>query len=220
MLTKLFQKLRDLVEDHDPFDPSQLGDPVAELTAWTPAKRGGANFRTRRLVMVTPHRIEFRASIVAKIFFGSLLLGGIGVAVGVSAFYFSTGTFSFSTDTLLPLLVGIAFAAVGGCFLYFGTAPVAFDKSRGFFLKGRKARDGTFDSNSSKHFATLEEIHALQLISEYCRGSKRSYYSYELNLVLRDGKRINVMDHGDRDKLREDAETLSRFLERPIWDAI
>ncbi len=220
MLTKLFQKLRGLVEDHDPFDPSRLGDPVADLTAWTPAKGGGANFRTLRLVMVSPHRMEFRASMVAKIFFGSFLLGGIGVAVGISAFHFSTGTFSFSTDTLLPLLVGIAFAAVGGCLLYFGTAPIVFDKSRGFFWKGRKARDGVFNSDSPKHFAALEEIHALQLISEYCRGSKRSYYSYELNLVLRDGKRINVMDHGDCDKLREDAESLSQFLARPVWDAI
>ena len=70
------------------------------------------------------------------------------------------------------------------------------------------------------HFAGLEDIHALQLISEYCRGSKRSYYSYELNLVLRNGRRINVMDHGDSEKLREDAKTLSQFLEKPLWDAI
>ncbi|MGD9320846.1 MAG: hypothetical protein PVH99_12810, partial [Desulfobacteraceae bacterium] len=51
-------------------------------------------------------------------------------------------------------------------------------------------------------------------------GSKRSYYSYELNLVLRDSKRTNVMDHGDYEKLREDAQTLSQFLEKPVWDAI
>ena len=219
MFMELFRKLRGVVDDNDPFDPSRFGDPVAEQTSWMPAKRGGANFRTRRLVTVTPNRIEFRASIGAKIFFGSFLLGGIGVTVGVSAFHFSTGTFSFNSDTVLPLLAGIVFATVGGCLLYFGTAPIVFDKGRGWFWKGRKARDGVFDSNSSKHFAGLEDIHALQLISEYCRGSKRSYYSYELNLVLRDGRRINVMDHGDCEKLREDAETLSRFLERPVWDA-
>ena len=220
MVTKLFQKLKGLVEDHEPFDPSRLEDPVAQLTAWKPARGGGANFRTRRLVMVTPHRIEFRASVVAKIFFGGFLLGGIGVALGVSAFHFLTGTLSFRTETLMPVLVGIVFAAVGGCLLYFGTAPIVFDKSRGFFWKGRKTREGVFHSDSSNHFAALEEIHALQLISEYCRGRKRSYYSYELNLVLRDGKRINVMDHGDCKKLREDADSLSRFLQRPIWDAI
>jgi hypothetical protein len=220
MLMKLFQKMRGLVDDYEPFDPTRFGDPVAEQTSWMPAKGGGANFRTRKLVTVTPNRIEFRASMGAKIFFGSFLLGGIGVAVGVSAFHFSTGTFPFSPDTVLPLFAGIGFAVVGGCLLYFGTAPIVFDKSRGFFWKGRKAREGVFDSNSLKHFAGLEDIHALQLISEYCRGSKRSYYSYELNLVLRNGRRINVMDHGDCEKLREDAQTLSQFLERPVWDAI
>ncbi|MGD9033629.1 MAG: hypothetical protein PVJ69_01910 [Desulfobacteraceae bacterium] len=220
MFRKLFEKLRSFADEGDLFDPSHLGDPVAELTAWTPAKGGGANFRTRRLVMVTSNRIEFRASIMAKIFFGIFLLGGIGVAAGVSYFHFSAGTFTFTKDTLMPLLAGIVFAVVGGCLLYFGTAPVVFDKSRGLFWKGRKTQGGISDSNSLKHFTGLEDIHALQLISEYCRGSKRSYYSYELNLVLRDGKRINVIDHGDCDKLREDAETLSRFLERPVWDAI
>lgn len=78
-----------------------------------------------------------------------------------------------------------------------------------------------FDTNSVKNFAGLEDIHALQLLSEYCRGGKkRSYYSYELNLVLRNGRRINVMDHGDCKKLREDAQTLSEFLDKPVWDAI
>ena len=114
MFRKLFEKLRSFTDEGEPFDPSHLGDPVAQLTAWTPAKRGGANFRTRRLVMVTPNRIEFHASIMAKIFFGIFLLGGIGVAAGVSYFHFSTGTFTFTKDTVLPLLAGIVFAVVGG----------------------------------------------------------------------------------------------------------
>ena len=220
MLVKLLQKIRGALDEPDPFDPSMFGDPVAEQTNWMPAKRGGANFRTRKLVMVTPNRIEFRASLAAKIFFGCFLFGGMGFAVGVSISHYSTGIFPFNPDTLVPLIAGIGFAIVGGFLLYFGTAPVVFDKSRGFFWKGRKARDGVFDSNSQEHFAGLEDIHALQLISEYCRGSKRSYYSYELNLVLRNGRRINVMDHGDSKKLREDAKTLSQFLEKPVWDAI
>ena len=219
MLGKLLQKMRRMVDELDPFDPSRFGDPVAEQTSWKPAKRGGANFQTRKLVMVTPNRIEFRASIVAKIFFGSFLLAGMGFAGGVFVSHFSTATFPFSPDTLMPLLAGIGFAIVGGVLLYFGTAPIVFDKTRGFFWKGRKAQDGVFHSDSVKHFAGLEDIHALQLISEYCHGSKRSYYSYELNLVLRNGRRINVVDHGDYEKLRKDAQTLSQFLERPVWDA-
>ena len=70
-----------------------------------------------------------------------------------------------------------------------------------------------------KHFAELEKIHALQLI--FNASSQRFYgFSYELNLVLEAGKRINVIDHGNLDRLREDADTLAAFLDKPIWDAI
>jgi hypothetical protein len=71
-----------------------------------------------------------------------------------------------------------------------------------------------------KYFARLEEIHALQLVAENCRSDNDTYRSYELNLILKDGKRINVVDHGNESKLREDAQTLSRFIEKPVWDAI
>ena len=65
----------------------------------------------------------------------------------------------------------------------------------------------------------LSAIHALQLVSEHVRGNKSSYWSYELNLVLGDGSRINVVDHGNLDQLRADAQTLAGFLNKPVWDA-
>ena len=66
----------------------------------------------------------------------------------------------------------------------------------------------------------FREIHAIQLISEHVSGNKSSYYSYELNLVSRDGVRTNVVDHGKLDQVREDAKTLAEFLEVPVWDGI
>ena len=59
----------------------------------------------------------------------------------------------------------------------------------------------------------------MQLLSKFVSGSKSSYYSYELNLVLNDGRRINVVDHGDLKRLRSDVKTLSQFLDKPVWDA-
>ena len=44
-------------------------------------------------------------------------------------------------------------------------------------------------------------------------------YNYELNLVLKDGERINVVDHGNLKKIQDDANTLSNFLGKPVWDA-
>ena len=49
-------------------------------------------------------------------------------------------------------------------------------------------------------------------------GSPNS--SYELNLVLQDGERLNVVDHGSFDVLREDAAKLGEFLGVPVWDVL
>ena len=118
------------------------------------------------------------------------------------------------------MLIGLALMAVGGFLFYQGTAPIVFDQRTGFFWKGRKTPDVIIGQESLKHFTELDQIHALQLISEYCRGNKSSYYSYELNLVLEDGKRVVVVDHGSKKGIREDAGTLSEFLGKPVWDAI
>ena len=65
---------------------------------------------------------------------------------------------------------------------------------------------------------SLDTVYALQLIREYVKGSESNYYSYELNLVLRDGQRLNVVDHGDGRRLRRDAERLAQFLGVRVWD--
>jgi hypothetical protein len=117
---------------------------------------------------------------------------------------------------------GLAFTTGGACMLYFGTAPIVFDRRRGFFWKGRKNPDHVFDKGTLKHFAELEQIHALQLISKLVRNSGSEdgpFLCYELNLVLEDGKRINVLNQGNQDRLREDADTLAAFLDKPVWDA-
>ena len=122
-------------------------------------------------------------------------------------------------DTLVPILVGAVFTIVGACLYWFGTVPRVFDQRLAAFWRGRREltpMELVARGNSS---APLSSIHALQLLSEYISGSKNSYTSYELNLVLNDGSRINVVDHGNLERLRSDANRLSQFLDKPVWDA-
>jgi hypothetical protein len=220
MFKKLIEKLQGLAKARSTFDPSHFGDPIAMQTEWTPAKGGGASFRTHKLAEIDTNRLEFKASIGARVFYFVFILMGTAVMIGFSAARLLSGEFAFGTDTIMPLLIGLVFEVSGGCMFYFGTAPIVFDKYKGSFWKGRKAPDEVSDRKEIKYFAELEDIHALQLISEFCRGNKSSYYSYELNLVLKNGSRINVVDHGNPAKLREDAHVLSAFLGKPVWDAI
>lgn len=139
----------------------------------------------------------------------SFFFVGVGAAVG--AF--------LAAELSLPLvLFGLIFLFVGGGLFYFSSVPVVFDKRKGFFWKGRKSPDDVADLNNCKHCVRLGEIHALQIVAEQIKG-KSSYSSYELNLVLKDASRINVVDHGSKEKIREDAAELAAFLDRPLWDA-
>jgi hypothetical protein len=220
MFKELAEKLRRISKNHSVFDPSRFDDPVAMQTDWTPARGGGTNFRTHKLVEISPDRLEFQTSLGARLFYLVFLLAGTGILAGFSVSGFFSGSLALDMDTLLPMGIGLVFAIAGACLLYFGTAPVVFDRRTGFFWKGRTAPGEVFDNSTLKHCAELKKIYALQLISEYCSGNKSSYYSYELNLVLDDGRRINVIDHGNKNKLREDAGMVSAFLEKPVWDAI
>jgi hypothetical protein len=155
----------------------------------------------------------------ARLFYGVFLLVGLGVMIGFSAGNASSGKIGLNAETIFPLLFGLVFASVGGGLWYYGTTPIVFDRRKGNFWKGRKSPDEVFDKSRLKCFAKIEDIYAIQLISEYCRSDKSSYYSYELNLVLGDGERINVVDHGNKRKIKEDAQKLAEFLDRPLWDA-
>jgi hypothetical protein len=206
--------------NHTSFDPSSLNDPVAMQTEWVPAKKGGFNFRVHQLVSVDTNRIEFRATPGAKLFYLLFLLVGIGISIHFIYSKLLSGGLSLNMDTIGLLIISVFFTGFGGFGLYTGTSPIVFDKMQGCFWKGRKSPDKVFNKSSLKYFAELKQIHALQLISEYCRGNKIDFYSYELNLVLKNSQRINVIDHGDLEKLRSDAAILSAFLEKPVWNAI
>ena len=224
MLTKLIEKIEKLSERNrdTSVDPSQFDDPLAQKTAWLPLKPGGTNFCTRQLVDVGAHRVEFRATVGARLFYLLFLFMGLGAMIFMPmAMEGATGLQMF-----MPMLVGLVFTVVGGCMYYFGTTPVVFDRGTSHYWRGRTSPDRMPDRSAADNWTDFEKIHALQIIAEWCRGSSSSnggrsspYFSYELNLVLSNGDQLNVVDHGNLRKLRKDAARLARFLDVPLWDA-
>jgi hypothetical protein len=95
---------------------------------------------------------------------------------------------------------------------------IVFDKVHSYYWKGNYD-PRAINPDNEKYFVRLKEIYALQIISERVTGSKGSSYgSYELNLILKSGQRVNVVDHGNIDNLRSDAKIIASFLNVPIWD--
>lgn len=127
-----------------------------------------------------------------------------GASVGASVFLFC---------------FGVLFSGIGVWMWRRGTTPIVFDKQRQRFWKDRKAPHEVFNKDAVRDQAAFGEIHALQIVVEHVQSENSTYQSYELNLVLADGRRINLVDHGSLSRLQADAARLAEFLERPLWDA-
>lgn len=201
-----------------PFDPSVFEDPIAQATEWTPCQSGGASFGTHTIVREGFDRLLFTMTIGAKLFVLIFAIAGIAISVLTLR---ETLTENHDPKAWLGVLIGLIFMAVSGG-LYRGMArPIVFDKTRGYYWKGYKAPHTVMRPETLKEAVPLEQIYALQLISERITSNSKSgshtYLSYEINLVLIDGTRHCVVDHGNHSLITEQAQQLKEFLGVPLW---
>ena len=219
MLRKLMESMR---PDEIVAPPEVEADPIAKAADWGPLKHGGASFKTHRLVQESPQRWLFKATVGAKIFYALFLIIGIVVAIGFVIGLWQDADQEWTATLLIPILGGGVFAGLGGWMLMAGTRPIVFDKTIGWHWKGHRKPTDVFDTNDLKQAVKLEEIHALQLIREYVRGGRNSsgYYSYELNVILKDSSRLNVVDHGKLKDLLDDGQALAEFLGCPLYRSV
>ena len=213
------QKLQSLGIPHDVVDPARFGDPIAMKAEWSPLTGTGGNLRTHRLVEVDPDRLAFRATgggILFALMF--ILVGGAIFCALISGLVSDLLKGNLRLGSLVVLPIAPIFCVAGGYMLYSWTSPVVFDSQRRLFWKGRKEPDEEADASLPANAASFKAIHALQLIS----NASMRYRGYEMNLVMADGERVNVIvyESGSRNRLRADAATLGSFLGKPVWDAL
>ena len=126
----------------------------------------------------------------------------------------SAGLWAFG---LLFVLVGGASVVDGGSWRLLGFLFVAV----GLFVLWPRTR--SFDGHEhecrlGRRVIPFGEIHALQIIGKQVHGDEMTYRSYELNLVLRDGSRANVVGHGNLEAVRGDAREISACIGCKLWD--
>lgn len=220
----MFEKVKQLYEAAkkqaiSPVDPKDFSHPIATQTEWHPLRGGGASFQTHRLDSSDPERLIFNATLGAKLFSGVFTLVGLLAMVIPTVIFFTSGMQDWSM-LLFALIFGGIFLTVGLIMFYFFTVPRVFDIFYGYFYKGRtRPQHNMATNNSKKHAITeLNEVAAIQVLKERVRSKNSSYYSYEINLVLQNASRINVVDHGKYQAVIEDAETLAQTLGVPLWD--
>lgn len=191
-------------------DPAKFNDPIALKTSWRPQSKGGVKMRNMRLRTVSENRVEFEMTPMALLGPTIFMVATITFVAGILTLKTPIGSFAFN---LLSILALICFT-IAAAMIRNDLVPRQFDKELGYFWIGEPeiAFKETKFVGEGCH---LSEIHAVQLI----QGSLRYDINYEINLVMENGRRINLIGHVNRTALYDDAQELARFLRVPMWDA-
>lgn len=221
----VLDKLKQLIEEakkqrFSTADFMQFEHPLAQQTDWFPLNSGGTNFQTHQLDQSDGDLLVFKATTGAKVFAG--IFTGVGVlGIVIPLMVFAHNDFQDWGMLLFAVFFGGIFLTAGLLLRHFMTMPRVFDTFYGCYYKGRKKPDHTMGmSSEQKHAVThLNEVKAIQLIRERVSSKNGSYHSFELNLVMQDASRINVIDHGNHTAMVADAQTLATTLGVPLWDA-
>ena len=184
----------------------------------SPLKGGGASFKTNVLIQESSSKLVYKPSIGVALFNFIFLAVGLGVLFFGLYPLFNT-SLDFASVEWFLIIFGLIFASAGGFMFYFFYMPRVFDKQLGIYYKAYKPEIRDRIKKASKTHMPLKSIAAIQLIGEHVKSDKGSYKSFELNLVLDDGTRKNVVDHGNLKSIIDDAQLLSDFLRVPIWHA-
>ena len=187
---------------------------IRQSIKWKPRKQGGASFKTHKLVKLAEHRLEFKPTAGALAFYLFFTLVGIAIIV---FFLYRLNDFKVEDNEEYILLgVGVLFFVMGLLMLLFGIRPIVFDWEQNYFWKGRKDPRQIYRPEMNKNMVRLDHIIAIQLIKELVRSKNSRYHSYELNLILKDYRRVNVVDFASERIIEEDARILAERLQVPV----
>ena len=170
-----------------------------------PLVPGGVSFQSMRLVF---RQDSITVKATWRLHLGYILFMAIGTGI------FCIGLFSSEGLVWPALIMGALFASVallGSLTMILKKTFPLFDMVDGMFYPKGFTRDGSGIS--------LKQLDHLEILKERVYNKNGSYDSYELNIVLKDSSRYNILDHGNAKRLWEDAHGLADRLSLPLVDA-
>ena len=215
MLEKLQEKFEQAAKQAEVYNrklDETFKDPLARQTSWKPVERGGSSGRSRTLKQINPTRLEFKAAPL------TLVLAGLAIAVGILVAL--TGFIGAGSADWNRVVISIPLTAAGLFFWFQLTRPAILDKQTGFYWVGRNAPASPSAAREQANATMLSDVGAVQVIAEDVRTERgRTFRSFEINLVLYDGSRLNLVDHAKLSVIKADAQRVAEFLQVPLWDA-
>ena len=120
--------------------------------------------------------------------------------------------------SLSGLLISVSLSSMF-IFVVFALALVVYSRrefnlSSGEYLSAQKSMFGATEEIQE----TLSALRALQLLRKEVYGTDNPFKCYELNLIFKDGKRVNIVTHGSFKDLKIDAQLLSTRIGVPLME--
>ena len=198
-------------------DTSKFNHPVAKKTEWAPLKRGGTNICTHILDNSQRNKLIFKPTKGVLIFIGVFTVIGLIALIAPIVILLNQDLKQWSL-LFISFSFGGIFTSVSLLMFKNMAQQKVFDIFYSEYYTGKK-KPHDLIPNKKNPLISFRDIEALQILREHVRTNKTRYYSYELNFVMKDAKRINIVDHGKINQLREDAKILSMHIGTPVWDA-
>jgi hypothetical protein len=169
---------------------------------WSPFRFGGAQFNindfiyTSDSLKILPSKSAKIIPLIVTIIFGSLplLFYKINNQKPHFVVLFVVGVFiSIFIISYIRVLI-----------------KVEIDKSNGSIKKGISLK-------RAKIIGQISDIEFIQIVEQLIPQKKNQYFSYEINLVLKNRNRISITDHADFEEIKKEAQKLKLFLGVPIF---
>ncbi len=198
-------------------DTPLFADPVAKQTSWDPLPGPQFDFLGKTMHVVSADRIVYRldpirCGLLIAVALACVFVFGYATVQAVVV-WLNGGDITVRTVwlPLLPSGAGLIAVVMAGAR---HTQPIVLDKERGT-LEHPYAMPGTGPMS-----VRLFRIHALQLLSYSHRNGGASSKGLQLIVVLESGERLLLAGYGSSETVREDADSLGRWLGVPVWDSI
>jgi hypothetical protein len=203
----------------------KFDDEFASRVGWNPCEIGGNNHTTSKLSQLNSKLLVYKPS------FSTLL---ILLFLAFGAIFSLIGAFTVSKIFWIGLMISSVF--IFFLLYYFNSLgkKIYFDKMKNLIYKSSMP-NALKRQKTLTNYIKFDEVHAIQLLYENVENRKshrrtnsgisvtfqlNPYFdSYELNLVLKNSHRINIVDHKNESVIYDDAKTLSKLLNVKIWDA-
>lgn len=198
-------------------------DEVIWKTSFLPLKWWWANFKTHQLIIDE----YWNYILKVKYWFPLIFILAFSIPLFISIINlwvdFLNNNINDSNiwEHIWWLIIWIVLSWVITSIFYFISVSKILDFQNWYFYDLR-FRENLFEKLNQEKYKNkiipINNFYAIQIVSELVTWKNSSYTSYELNMILKDSSRINIIDHWDLEEIRKNAFEISNKLWIKIYD--